>query len=92
MHAAYIERPGPAAEIRHGELPAPRPGPTDVLVDVLATTVNHVDTFVRSGAFRTPLPLPFVVGRDLVGRVTEARPGAPGFAVGDLVWCNSVAD
>ncbi|NES16841.1 MULTISPECIES: NADPH:quinone reductase [Micromonospora] len=90
MRAAYIERPGPAGDIRHGELPAPRPGPTDVLVDVLATTVNHVDTFVRSGAFPTPLPLPFVVGRDLVGRVAAAGPGAPGFAVGDLVWCNSL--
>ncbi|MFC4021463.1 NADPH:quinone reductase [Micromonospora sp. GCM10011542] len=90
MRAAYIERPGPAADIRYGELPAPRPGPTDVLVDVVATTVNHVDTFVRSGAFPTPLPLPFVVGRDLVGRVAEAGPGVTGFGVGDLVWCNSL--
>ncbi|MCW3843944.1 NADPH:quinone reductase [Micromonospora yasonensis] len=90
MRAAYIERPGSAADIRHGELPAPRPGPTDVLVDVLATTVNPVDTFVRSGAFPTPLPLPFVVGRDLVGRVAAPGPGAAGFAVGDLVWCNSL--
>ncbi|MFI5485502.1 NADPH:quinone reductase [Micromonospora echinaurantiaca] len=90
MRAAYIERPGPAADIRFGDLPTPRPGPTDVLVDVIATTVNPVDTFVRSGAFRTPLPLPFVVGRDLVGRVAEAGPGAAGFRAGDLVWCNSL--
>ncbi|SIR08344.1 NADPH:quinone reductase [Micromonospora avicenniae] len=90
MRAAYIERPGPAADIRFGDLPAPRPGPTDVLVDVIATTVNPVDTFVRSGAFPTPLPLPFVVGRDLVGRVAEVGPGAAGFRAGDLVWCNSV--
>lgn len=90
MRAAYIERPGSAADIRYGELPTPRPGPTDVLVDVIATTVNPVDTFVRSGAFPTPLPLPFVVGRDLVGRVAEAGPGAAGFRVGELVWCNSL--
>ncbi|MEU2170140.1 NADPH:quinone reductase [Micromonospora chersina] len=90
MRAAYIERPGPVTEIRYGELPAPRPGPTDVLVDVLATTVNPVDTFVRSGAYPTAMPLPFVVGRDMVGRVAEAGPGAPGLRVGDLVWCNSL--
>ncbi|MER7893834.1 NADPH:quinone reductase [Micromonospora sp. NPDC094482] len=90
MRAAYIERPGSAADIRFGELPAPRPGPTDVLVDVVATTVNPVDTFVRSGAYPTPLPWPFVVGRDLVGRVAEVGPGVAGFRAGDLVWCNSL--
>ncbi|UWP87133.1 NADPH:quinone reductase [Dactylosporangium fulvum] len=90
MRAAYIERLGPPEVIRHGELPAPVPGPTDVLVDVIATTVNPVDTFVRSGLFRTPLPMPFVVGRDLVGTVARAGAGAAGFAPGDLVWCNSL--
>ncbi|MEU9823974.1 alcohol dehydrogenase catalytic domain-containing protein [Micromonospora chersina] len=90
MRAAYIERPGPVTEIRYGELPAPRPGPTDALVDVLATTVNPVDTFVRSGAYPTAMPLPFVVGRDLIGRVAETGSGVPGLRAGDLVWCNSL--
>ncbi|HEX4702910.1 MAG TPA: NADPH:quinone reductase [Pseudonocardiaceae bacterium] len=88
MRAAFIERFGPPEVIRYGEVAAPRPGPTDVLVDVLATSVNPVDTFVRSGIFRTPVDLPFVIGRDLVGTVAESC--APGFAVGDLVWCNSL--
>jgi 2-desacetyl-2-hydroxyethyl bacteriochlorophyllide A dehydrogenase len=90
MYASFIDQLGPAENIRYGELPPPRPGSTDVLVDVLATTVNPVDTFVRSGAFPTPMDFPFVVGRDLVGTVAAAGPGAPGFAVGDLVWCNSL--
>ncbi len=90
MRAAFIERLGPPGEITYGELPAPVPGPTDVLVDVTATTVNPVDTFVRSGRFRTALPFPFVIGRDLVGTVAAAGPGASGFAAGDLVWSNSL--
>ncbi|MGK5734039.1 NADPH:quinone reductase [Streptomyces sp. URMC 124] len=92
MRAAYIDRPGPPEEIAVGELPAPRPapGPADVLVDVTATTVNPVDALVRSGRFRTPLPFPFVIGRDLVGTVAAAGPGAPGFTPGDPVWCNSL--
>ncbi|MEU3253478.1 NADPH:quinone reductase [Streptomyces sp. NPDC006997] len=90
MRAAYIPELGPAEEIRYGELPEPRPSPTDVLVEVLCTTVNPVDTFVRSGLFRTPVPFPLVVSRDLVGTVVEAGPGAPGFAPGDLVWSNSL--
>jgi len=68
----------------------PTPGPTDVLVRVDAVAVNHVDTFVRSGAYQTPLPFPFVVGRDLVGTVAANGTGAPGFAVGDRVWTNSL--
>ncbi|HZG03051.1 MAG TPA: NADPH:quinone reductase [Streptomyces sp.] len=90
MLAAYIEELGAPDVIRHGELPTPRPGPTDVLVNVEVTAVNHVDTFVRSGAWRTPVQFPFVIGRDLVGTVAAASPGAPGFAVGDRVWCNSL--
>jgi hypothetical protein len=52
VQAAYIEELGPPSVIRHGSLPPPVPGPTDVLVDVLCTTVNPVDAFIRSGAYR----------------------------------------
>ncbi|MFF3916816.1 NADPH:quinone reductase [Streptomyces sp. NPDC001852] len=90
MRAAYIEELGSADVIRYGEIAAPRPGPTDVLVDVLATAVNPVDTFVRSGLFPTQVGFPFVVGRDLVGTVAAAGPGASGFRTGDRVWCNSL--
>jgi NADPH:quinone reductase-like Zn-dependent oxidoreductase len=90
MRAAYIEQTGPPEVIRYGNLPDPAPGPTDVLVDVLCTTVNPVDALIRAGWYRVPTPFPFVVGRDLVGRVAAAGPGADGFRAGDLVWCNSL--
>ncbi|MFI9778680.1 NADPH:quinone reductase [Streptomyces sp. NPDC051956] len=90
MRAAYITQLGSPDVIRHGELPPPVPGPNDVLVDVDVSAVNHVDTFVRSGAWSTPLEFPFVIGRDLVGTVAAAGPGAPGFRPGDRVWCNSL--
>lgn len=90
MNAAYIERFGPAEDIRYGELSVPDPGPTDVLVNVAATTVNPVDTFIRSGAVRTPVTFPFVIGRDAVGTVAAVGPGVAGFEVGDQVWCNSL--
>jgi NADPH:quinone reductase-like Zn-dependent oxidoreductase len=90
MRAAYITELGPADAIRVGELPSPVPGPTDVLVRVELVVVDPVDTLVRSGAYRTPTPFPFVVGRDLVGTVAAAGPGVAGFAPGDRVWCNSL--
>ncbi len=85
MHAAYITELGAAEAIRYGRLPVPSTGPTDVLVKVEAVVVNPVDTFVRSGGYRTPMPLPFVVGRDLVGTVAAAGAGAVGFTAGDRV-------
>ncbi|MFJ6434296.1 NADPH:quinone reductase [Streptomyces sp. NPDC091416] len=90
MRAAFIEELGSPDVIKYGELPSPLVGPTDVLVDVFATTVNPVDTFVRSGAFRTTAPFPFVISRDLVGTVAQVGPGAAKFTVGDRVWCNSL--
>src|SRR3954454_19576634 len=90
MRAAWIDQLGPAESIRYGELPVPSYGATDVLVQVEATAVNPVDTFVRSGQYHTPLAFPFVVGRDLVGTVAALGSGASHFAVGDRVWSNSL--
>ena len=89
MKAAFVERTGPAEAIQVGELPVPAPGPTDVLVQVDATAVNQVDTYIRAGLYPTPMPFPFVVGRDLTGTVAEAGPGTP-FRTGERVWCNSL--
>lgn len=87
MRAAFVAQLGPADNIRYGTLPDPVPTADEVLVDVVATTVNPVDTFVRSGAFPTAVSMPLVMSRDLVGRV--AAP-AHGFAQGDWVWSNSL--
>jgi NADPH:quinone reductase-like Zn-dependent oxidoreductase len=88
MRAAYITELGPAGNIRVGDLPDPSPGSGDALVAVEASTVNWVDTFVRSGAWRTGVEFPFVVGRDLAGTVVDA--GDTGFRAGERVWCSSL--
>ena len=90
MRAAYLTELGSPEVITYGELPRPVPGPTDVLVRVEAVAVNPVDLFVRSGAYRTSTPFPFVLGRDVVGTVEEVGPGATRFAVGDRVWSHSM--
>ncbi|MFI6168308.1 NADPH:quinone reductase [Nocardia sp. NPDC051052] len=88
MRAAYIEELGPAENIRFGDLPDPTPGRDEVLVRVSATTVNRVDTLIRSGRYVTPIDFPFVIGRDLVGNVAESN--SENFLPGDQVWCNSL--
>ncbi|SMX93924.1 MULTISPECIES: NADPH:quinone reductase [unclassified Brevibacterium] len=90
MTAAFITATGGVEAIEIGPLPVPRLGPTDVLVRLEASEVNHVDLFVRSGAYRTPLPFPFVIGRDLVGTVAAVGEAVEDFVEGDRVWTNSL--
>ncbi|SDB93507.1 NADPH:quinone reductase [Raineyella antarctica] len=90
MQAAFVRTLGGPELIEVGPLDVPRPGPTDVLVRLEASEVNHVDLLVRSGAYRTPTPFPFVIGRDLVGTVVATGPGVTAFGIGDRVWSNSM--
>jgi NADPH:quinone reductase len=89
MRAAYIERLGGPELIRYGELPDPEPGPGQVLVRTEAVAVDRVDTFVRSGAWPTPVDFPLAVGRDLTGTVTAVGPEVTEFTPGERVWTNS---
>lgn len=88
MKAAYIDAVGAAANIRSGELPTPSLSEQAVLVRVGAVAVNHVDTLIRSGAYPLPLPMPFVIGRDMVGTVETTGSAVTRFKAGDRVWSN----
>ena len=88
--AAYVDALGPVDAIRVGTLPVPELGPDDVLVAVDAVAANPVDTYVRSGQYATPIPLPLILGRDLVGTVVEVGAGVQSWRPGDAVWGNSL--
>jgi NADPH:quinone reductase-like Zn-dependent oxidoreductase len=90
MHAAFIERLGGADAIEYGTLPVPRPGLKQILVRMDATTVDPVDLLIRSGAYRTALHFPFIIGRDLVGTVVATGGDVTQFSPNDRVWCNSL--
>ena len=90
MRAAVVRELGSTSAIHVEQVPVPTPGPTDVLVRVLASEINHVDVFVVTGAYPTPTPFPFVVGRDLVGEIVAAGEGAGSLRVGERVWSNSL--
>jgi NADPH:quinone reductase-like Zn-dependent oxidoreductase len=90
MRAAFIRAYGDPGAIEVGVLPIPEPGPTDVLIRMEACGVNHVDLMIRSGAYPTHTPFPFVIGRDIVGTVAAVGIGVADTRVGDRVWCNSL--
>jgi len=63
----------------------PRPGPGEVLIDVAACALNHLDVDVREGVSRFPVDLPFILGIEVVGRITELGEGVEGWQVGERV-------
>ena len=66
------------------ELPAPRPGPRQVLIAVRACAVCRTDLHVVDGELADP-KLPLVLGHEIIGTVVEKGEGADRFAVGDRV-------
>lgn len=86
MRAAFVQQPGPADSLLVGELPQPVPQGSQVLVQIVASAVNPIDTYLRSGTIAMDLPLPFIPGCDLAGKVVAVGPDASQFAVGDRVW------
>ena len=89
MKAAYITRTGPPEVIVYGDLPAPKPGPTECLIKVAAVDVNPIDTYVRGGIVPAKLNFPFILGRDLAGAVMEVGAQVKRFKVGDRVWASN---
>jgi 2-desacetyl-2-hydroxyethyl bacteriochlorophyllide A dehydrogenase len=90
MRAAFVKHLGTAGDIIFDDLPLPEPAPHELRIAVSATTVDAVDTMIRSGAFPTDVTFPFIVGRDAVGTVDAFGADVTGFEVGDRVWTNSL--
>src|SRR5262249_22677604 len=67
------------------EVADPRPGSGEVLIDVAACALNHLDVDVREGVSRFPVDLPFILGIEVVGRIAELGEGVEGWQVGERV-------
>jgi NADPH:quinone reductase-like Zn-dependent oxidoreductase len=93
MKAVVLHEYGNAGKLKYEDFPDPKPGPGEVLVAVMAISINPIDWKMRSGAAkdRFPLTLPAVLGRDLAGTVREVGEGVTNFKVGDAVFALSNA-
>ena len=85
MKAAFIERHGGPEVLQYGDLPNPVAGPGEVLIDVVAASVNGADWKVRAGEYEQA-KFPYALGRDFSGLVNAVGPGVQDFRVGDAVF------
>ena len=85
MRAAVITQPGPPDVLQVQEVPDPRPGVGEVLVDVTATAVNRADLMQRQGHYDPPPGAPPYPGLECSGVIARLGEGVTGWAVGDPV-------
>lgn len=83
MRAVRIHEFGGLDKVVLDDVPAPEPGEGEVLLEVRAAALNHLDVWVRTG--KPAPPLPHTLGSDAAGVVVALGPGALGVAVGDEV-------
>ena len=67
------------------DVPAPMPGPGEVLIEVRATSINFPDLLLCQGKYQLKLDPPFTPGMDMSGVVTALGDGVEGFEIGDEV-------
>ena len=77
----------PALQI--GDMPAPTPGPREVLIDVHAAAVAFMDLLMAQGKYQMRPPLPFVPGTDAAGVVRALGADVTRFRPGDRVTCGN---
>ncbi|MEZ5559251.1 MAG: NADPH:quinone oxidoreductase family protein [Pseudomonadales bacterium] len=86
MKAVLCKAFGPPESLVLEDVPAPEPGPDEVLVDVHASALNFPDVLMIQGKYQSQPPFPFAPGGELAGVVTAVGDKVSGFAPGDRVF------
>ena len=104
MKATIFRQHGGPEVLEYTDFPDPSIRPNEVLVEVKACALNHLDIFVRNGMPGIEIPLPHILGNDVAGVVREVgelvswgKPGdevmvQPGVSCGHCEACLSGQD
>jgi len=88
MKAFIIDRYKPKGGMWKAEMPEPKLGPNDVLIQIYASGVNLLDSKIKSGEFKAMLryKLPLIMGHDVAGVVVKVGARVKKFKTGDEVY------
>jgi NADPH:quinone reductase len=90
MKAIVVHEFGGPEVLKLEDVPAPAPGPSQVLVRVKAIGVNPVDTYIRTGTYARKPQLPYIPHTDLGGVVEAVGASITRFKKGDRVYTFAV--
>src|SRR5471032_1303638 len=86
MKAAFIERHGGPEVLKFGEMPDPVAAAGEVVVDIVAASVNGADWKVREGKSGQLARFPYILGRDFSGVVSAIGKDVSDLHIGDEVF------
>src|SRR6187399_1760466 len=86
MKAAFIEQHGGPEVLKFGDMPDPVAAPGEVVVDIVAASVNGADWKVLEGKSGQLSHFPYILGRDFSGVVSAVGAGVTDLRVGDEVF------
>jgi NADPH2:quinone reductase len=83
MKAIQVKQPGGPEAMELVELPVPQPKASEAVVKLAASGVNFIDVYQREGRYKVPLP--FVLGQEGAGVVTDVGAEVRSVKAGDRV-------
>lgn len=85
MKAVIFEKHGGPEVLQYADAPEPVIKANEVLVEVRACALNHLDVWARRGLPGIAIPLPHILGNDIAGVVREAGELVTWIRAGDEV-------
>ncbi|MEK6566964.1 MAG: zinc-binding dehydrogenase [Bacteroidota bacterium] len=86
MKCVRIHEHGGLEKLLYEDVPTPKIRADEVLVNIKATSLNHMDIWVRKGLPGVKFPLPLIPGVDAAGFVAEVGEAVRHVKTGDRVF------
>jgi NADPH:quinone reductase-like Zn-dependent oxidoreductase len=84
MKAIIFNEFGGVDKLKYEDVPEPKAGPNDVVVQVKACALNHLDLWTRQGTYPN-VTFPHITGSDVSGIVSEIGSAVKNIKIGDKV-------
>lgn len=91
MKAIVCEEFGPLSSLKYKDVPDPKPGKGQALLEIRATGVNFPDGLLVQGSYQVKPERPFIPGVEYCGIVSQIGEGVSNVKVGQKVICTNPA-